>query len=97
MRGTLGSTGAGDCACGERGDVRGSSLATPEGWPGGRPGRGADRARHERLCLLVARVAREHLGQLPNRLSAPIRLQQQLRQMHAQREIVRRRLDGSGQ
>jgi hypothetical protein len=45
----------------------------------------------------VVRVAREHLGQLPNRLSAPIRLQQQLRQMHAQREIVRCRLDGSRQ
>jgi hypothetical protein len=45
----------------------------------------------------VARVACENLGQLPNRLSAPIRLQQQLRQMHAQRKIVRRRVDGSGQ
>jgi hypothetical protein len=62
----------------------------PLGW-------GADRARHERLRLLVAGVAREHLGQLPDRLGAPVRLQQQLRQMYAQREIVRCRLDGSGQ
>jgi len=42
-------------------------------------------------------VAGEHLSQLADRFGASAGLQQQLRQMQPQREIVRRRVDSSRQ